>query len=99
MPHILLRDLDIPDIGNIDVYTKNGGYEGLKKALGMAPDEETAVVKDSNLRGRGGAGFPTGLQGSFVPKSEGPTFVSANAHKSETTTLKDRQLFEKNPAQ
>jgi NADH-quinone oxidoreductase subunit F len=99
MPYILLRDLDIPDIGNIDVYTKNGGYEGLKKALGMAPDEVTAVVKDSNLRGRGGAGFPTGLKWSFVPKIEGPKFVAVNADESETGTFKDRQLLEKNPHQ
>src|SRR5258707_8696238 len=99
MPHILLRDLDIPDIGNIDVYTKNGGYEGLKKALGMAADEVTAVVKDSNLRARGGAGFPTGLKWSFVPKVEDPKFVAVNADESETGTFKDRQILEKNPHQ
>jgi len=94
-----LRDLEIPDIGNFDVYTKNGGYEGPKKALGMAPDEVTAVVKDSNLRGRGGAGFPTGLKWSFVPKVEGPKYVAVNADESETGTFKDRQILEKNPHQ
>ncbi len=78
MAHILLRDLDIPDIGKFDVYTKNGGYEGLKKALGMAPEAVTQIVKDSNLRGRGGAGFPTGVKWSFVPKVEGPKYVAVN---------------------
>src|SRR5258708_24534785 len=99
MPHILLRDLDIPDIGNFDVYAKNGGYEGLRKALGMKPDDVTQVVKDSNLRGRGGAGFPTGLKWSFVPKLDGPKYVAVNADESEPGTFKDRQIMEKNPHQ
>ena len=99
MPHILLRDLDIPDIGKYDVYTKNGGYEGLKKALGMSPESVTQTVKDSNLRGRGGAGFPTGLKWSFVPKVDGPKYVAVNADESESGTFKDRQIMEKNPHQ
>src|SRR5215813_3554712 len=99
MPHILLRDLDIPDIGKFGVYTKNGGYEGLRKALGMKPDEVTQIVKDSNLRGRGGAGFPTGLKWSFVPKVEGPKYVAVNADESEPGTFKDRQIMENNPHQ
>src|SRR5437588_13127220 len=99
MPHILLRDLDIPDMGKFGVYVKNGGYEALRKALTMAPDEVTQVVKDSNLRGRGGAGFPTGVKWSFVPKVEGPKYITVNADESETGTFKDRQLMEKNPHQ
>src|SRR5437868_3782123 len=99
MPHNLLRELDIPNIGNFNVYTKNGGYEGLKKALGMTPDEVTQIVKDSNLRGRGGAGFPTGLKWSFVPKVEGPKYVAVNADESEPGTFKDRQIMENNPHQ
>src|SRR5258706_10880735 len=99
MAYILLRELDIPDIAKFDVYTKNGGYEGLKKALGMTPDEVTQVVKDSNLRGRGGAGFPTGLKWSFVPKVEGPKYVAVKADESETGTFKDRQIMENNPHQ
>ncbi len=98
-PHILLRELDIPDIRNFDVYTANGGYEGLRKALTMKPDEVTQVVKDSNLRGRGGAGFPTGLKWSFVPKVEGPKYVAVNADESEPGTFKDRQILENNPHQ
>ncbi len=99
MPHILLRELDIPDIGNFDVYVANGGYEGLKKALGMLPDEVTQIVKDSNLRGRGGAGFPTGMKWSFVPKVAGPKYVAVNADESEPGTFKDRQIMENNPHQ
>jgi NADH-quinone oxidoreductase subunit F len=99
MPHILLRELDIPDIGKFDVYTRNGGYEGLRKALDMKPDEVTQLVKDSNLRGRGGAGFPTGMKWSFVPKVEGPKYVAVNADESEPGTFKDRQILEKNPHQ
>ena len=98
-PHIILRELDIPDIGKFDVYTANGGYEGLRKALAMTPDEVTNVIKESNLRGRGGAGFPTGMKWSFVPKVEGPKFVAVNADESEPGTFKDRQILEKNPHQ
>src|SRR5260221_1934131 len=98
-PHILLRELDIPDIRKFDVYPANGGYEGLRKALSMTPDEVTQVVKDSNLRGRGGAGFPTGLKWSFVPKVEGPKYVAVNADESEPGTFKDRQIMENNPHQ
>ncbi len=99
MPHILLRDLDIPDIVKYDVYAANGGYEGLRKALTLKPDEVTQVVKDSNLRGRGGAGFPAGVKWSFVPKVDGPKYVAVNADESEPGTFKDRQLLEKNPHQ
>ena len=99
MAHILLRDLDIPDIRKFDVYIANGGYEGLRKALAMKPDEVTALVKESNLRGRGGAGFPTGMKWSFVPKVEGPKFVAVNADESEPGTFKDRQILEGNPHQ
>ncbi len=99
MPHILLRELDVPDIHKYDVYAANGGYEGLRKALGMKPEEVTRVVKDSNLRGRGGAGFPTGMKWSFVPKVEGPKYVAVNADESEPGTFKDRQIMENNPHQ
>jgi NADH-quinone oxidoreductase subunit F len=99
MPHNLLRELDVPNIADYDVYTKNGGYEGLRKALDMKPDEVTQIVKDSNLRGRGGAGFPTGLKWSFVPKVEGPKYVAVNADESEPGTFKDRQIMENNPHQ
>jgi NADH-quinone oxidoreductase subunit F len=98
--HILLRDLDIPDIKEIDVYLANGGYEGLRKALAdHTPDEVIDIVKASGLRGRGGAGFPAGVKWSFVPKDVFPKYVAVNADESEPGTFKDRQLLEGNPHQ
>ena len=70
MPHILLRGREVPDIHKYDVYVDNGGYEGLKKALQQKPAEVIDEVKASNLRGRGGAGFPAGVKWSFIPQSE-----------------------------
>jgi NADH-quinone oxidoreductase subunit F len=98
--HILLRDLDIPDIKQIETYLKHGGYEGLRKALAQhKPDEVIEIVKASGLRGRGGAGFPTGIKWSFIPKDAPLTYVVVNADESEPGTFKDRQLLEKNPHQ
>jgi len=98
--HLLLRELDIPNIGQMDVYLKNGGYDGLKKALkDHSPDEVIDIVKASGLRGRGGAGFPTGVKWSFVPKDITPKYVALNADESEPGTFKDRQLMEFNPHQ
>jgi len=99
--HIVLRDLDIPDLKKIEVYLKNDGYEGLKKALAMKPEEVVQTVKDSGLRGRGGAGFPTGVKWSFIPQTEDsfPHFVTVNADESEPGTFKDRQILENNPHQ
>lgn len=100
MTHILLRDLDIPDIKQIETYLKHGGYEGLRKALAQhKPDEVIEIVKASGLRGRGGAGFPTGIKWSFIPKDAPLTYVVVNADESEPGTFKDRQLLEKNPHQ
>src|SRR5512147_122136 len=98
MTHIVLRDLDIPDLKTIEVYLKHDGYEGLKKALAMKPEEVVQAVKDSGLRGRGGAGFPTGVKWSFIPQAEGsfPHFVTVNADESEPGTFKDRQILEGN---
>ncbi len=99
MEHILLRDLDIPDIRQFDVYTANGGYEGLRKAAQMPPEQVIQVVMDSNLRGRGGAGFPTGRKWSFIPKDAPKKYVAVNADESEPGTFKDRQILEQNPHQ
>src|SRR5512136_3418125 len=97
---ILLRDLDISDIGKLDAYTKNGGYAALRKALAtMQPEQVIDVVKASGLRGRGGAGFPTGVKWSFIPKDIFPRYVTVNADESEPGTFKDRQIIEKNPHQ
>lgn len=97
--HILLRELDTPDIHKMDVYLKHGGYEGLKKAVAMKPAEVIDEVKASNLRGRGGAGFPTGVKWSFIPQTEPLKYVVVNADESETGTFKDRQIMENNPHQ
>lgn len=96
---ILLRELDTPDIHKLSVYEKNDGYKALKKSLGMKPEEVIQEVKDSGLRGRGGAGFPTGVKWSFIPQSEPVKYVVVNADESETGTFKDRQIMENNPHQ
>jgi len=100
MTHILLRHRDIPDINKIDVYKKNGGFDAFKKAVTkMKPGEVTDVVKNSGLRGRGGAGFPTGLKWSFIDNKNWPHYVVANADESEPGTFKDREVMESNPFQ
>ena len=100
MAHLLLRHRDIPDIGKLDVYRKNGGFEAFKKAVTqMKPQEVTDAVKASGLRGRGGAGFPTGVKWGFVPNNIWPHYVVANADESEPGTFKDREIMEGNPFQ
>ena len=100
MAHLLLRHRDIPDIGKLDVYKKNGGFEAFKKAVTkMKPQEVTDTVKASGLRGRGGAGFPTGVKWSFIPNNIWPHYVVANADESEPGTFKDREIMESNPFQ
>ena len=100
MAYVLLRHRDIPDINKIDVYKKNGGFAALKKAVTkMQPVEVTNVVKDSGLRGRGGAGFPTGMKWSFIDNKNWPHYVVANGDESEPGTFKDREIMESNPFQ
>src|ERR1044071_7823744 len=79
-------------------WTKRGGYEMLKKALGMAPAAVIEEVKNSGLRGRGGAGFPTGLKWSFMPKEKKkPHYLCVNADESEPGTFKDREIMRWTP--
>ncbi|WP_130866848.1 NADH-quinone oxidoreductase subunit NuoF [Acidipropionibacterium timonense] len=79
-------------------YERRGGYDGLRKALAMDPDAVTALVKDANLRGRGGAGFPTGMKWSFVPKGNpNPTYLVVNGDESEPGTCKDMPLMMASP--
>jgi NADH-quinone oxidoreductase subunit F len=96
---LLLENVHIPGIETFDVYRKNGGYRSVEKALkSMSPDEVVEEVKKSGLRGRGGAGFPTGLKWSFLAKPEGvPRYLVCNADESEPGTFKDRFLMEKIP--
>ncbi|GAB4519592.1 MAG: NADH-quinone oxidoreductase subunit NuoF [Anaerolineae bacterium] len=97
--NIIYRELDVPDIHKFDVYTANQGYDALKKALSMTPEQVINEVKASNLRGRGGAGFPTGVKWSFIPKSEPVKYVVVNADESEAGTFKDHQILRNNPHQ
>jgi len=95
---ILLNTIDTPNLNDISVYESTGGYKNAKKALEMAPDAIIEEVKKSGLRGRGGAGFPTGMKWSFVPFNAGkPIFLLCNADESEPGCFKDRLLLEKNP--
>src|ERR1700733_7019755 len=81
-------------------YRADGGYQALKKALGLSRDEVTKIVKDSGLRGRGGAGFPTGLKWTFLPKDHpGPIYLCVNADESEPGTFNNRILMEDDPHQ
>jgi len=100
MEPVLLRARGVPDSRSIATYLAAGGYEGWKKALGMGPDAVTKEVLDSELRGRGGAGFPTGRKWSFVPKDHpGPRYLVCNADESEPGTFKDREIIEYDPHQ
>ncbi len=79
-------------------WTKRGGYKALEKALGMEPSEVIEVVKQSGLRGRGGAGFPTGLKWSFMPtENSRPHYLCCNADESEPGTFKDREIMRWTP--
>jgi len=97
--NILLRGNEVENIHEFDVYMKNEGFDGLKKALGMEPKEVIDEVKASGLRGRGGAGFPAGVKWSFIPAAEPVKYVVVNADESETGTFKDRLIMETNPYQ
>ncbi|GLY27617.1 NADH-quinone oxidoreductase subunit NuoF [Kineosporia sp. NBRC 101731] len=82
----------------LESYERNGGYQALRKALAMAPEDVVSAVKDSGLRGRGGAGFPTGLKWSFLPKPDGnPRYLVINADESEPGTCKDIPLMMATP--
>ncbi|MFI5164911.1 MAG: NADH-quinone oxidoreductase subunit NuoF [Bacteroidia bacterium] len=93
-----MNDLDKEGIQSLSGYKANGGYTALEKALKMKPDEIVEEVKKSGLRGRGGAGFPTGMKWSFIAKPPGvPRYLVCNADESEPGTFKDRFLMEKKP--
>ncbi len=103
MEKVLTKDVQ-PDGTPLDIkaYEKAGGYQGLRKALKMTPEEVVEAVKNSGLRGRGGAGFPTGMKWSFVPRGKDaphPKYLCANADEMEPGTFKDRLLMESTPHQ
>jgi len=97
---IITQRFGIPDVTSMDVYLQHGGYQGLRKALGMKPEDVINEVKKSGLRGRGGAGFNAGMKWGFVPKqTDKPKYVVCNADESEPGTCKDRVLMEYDPHQ
>ncbi|MGH2527746.1 MAG: NADH-quinone oxidoreductase subunit NuoF [Actinomycetota bacterium] len=97
-PRILTAYWDEPDTVWVDRYVQTGGYKGLRKALKMTPQEVIEEVKASGLRGRGGAGFPTGVKWSFVPQDTGkPTYLVVNFDESEPGTYNNRELIERDP--
>jgi len=98
MDPVLTSFVREPRSFTLDVSLRHGAYEGLKKALSMPPAQVIEVVKASGLRGRGGAGFSTGMKWGFVPKdSPKPAYVCCNADESEPGTFKDHVLMERNP--
>ncbi len=99
MPELVItKNLAVPGIDRLDVYRQNGGYDALEKALrDYQPDALIDLIKASGLRGRGGAGFPTGLKWSFLAKNSMPRYLCCNADESEPGTCKDRVLMERIP--
>ena len=98
---LIFKHVDQPDYSNdIECYINNGGYEDLKKAVGMKPEAICQEVLDSGLRGRGGAGFPAGMKWKFLDRKSGkPIYLICNADESEPGTFKDRQIIHQDPHQ
>jgi NADH-quinone oxidoreductase subunit F len=94
---LLFDRIDEPGLNTLDVYQRRGGYEALKKALQMAPEDVLKELEASGLRGRGGAGFAMGKKVSFLPKGSMDKYLVCNADESEPGTFKDRELMQKTP--
>src|SRR5579885_439227 len=98
MELVLTKNFNTPESWTIGAYEKAGGYQAVRKALQTPQDQVVGTVKDSGLRGRGGAGFPAGMKWSFVPKNTGkPSYLCVNSDESEPGTFKDRSILEKDP--
>ena len=95
---ILYEHLDVPDINTFDVFRQYDGYTRFEKAIAeYQPEDIAKMVMDSGLKGRGGAGFSTGLKWSFVPRDIKPCYLCCNADESEPGTFSNRYVLEKNP--
>jgi NADH-quinone oxidoreductase subunit F len=94
---ILFEGIDEPGLGTLEVYQRRGGYEALRKALSMGPEEVLNSISESELRGRGGAGFQMGKKASFLPHGDMDKYLVCNADESEPGTFKDRELMQKSP--
>jgi NADH-quinone oxidoreductase subunit F len=96
---LLFDGIDEPGLNTLEVYERRGGYQSLRKALGMTPEEALQQIADSGLRGRGGAGFRMGQKAGFLPHGDMAKYLVCNADESEPGTFKDRELMQKNPHQ
>jgi NADH-quinone oxidoreductase subunit F len=96
---LLFDQIDEPGLNTLEVYERRGGYQSLRKALQMSPEEVLQNISDSGLRGRGGAGFRMGQKAGFLPHGEMAKYLVCNADESEPGTFKDRELMQKNPHQ
>jgi NADH-quinone oxidoreductase subunit F len=94
---IILDRIDEPGLNTLAVYERRGGYQSLRKALTMSPEDVTQDIMDAGIRGRGGAGFPTGRKISFLPHGDMDKYLVCNADESEPGTFKDREIMQKNP--
>jgi NADH-quinone oxidoreductase subunit F len=94
---LLFDGIDEPGLNTLPVYERRGGYQSLRKALEMAPEEVLSNISDSGLRGRGGAGFRMGQKASFLPHGSMDKYLVCNADESEPGTFKDRELMQKSP--
>ena len=98
--YIVLRNREIPNIADLDVYVANGGYDTARRAITtMTQQAIVDEVKKSGLRGRGGAGFPTGVKWGFVPKELNPKYLVVNADESEPGTFNNHEMIDHNPHQ
>jgi NADH-quinone oxidoreductase subunit F len=96
---LLFKDIDDPQLRTLDGYARRGGYDMLRKALQMEPEDVMQQMLDSAVRGRGGAGFAMGKKMSFIPKGTMDKYLVCNADESEPGAFKDRELMQKNPHQ
>ena len=94
---LLFEGIDEPGLNTLEVYQRRGGYESLRRALAMEPEEVLDNIMESGLRGRGGAGFQMGKKASFLPRGDMEKYLVCNADESEPGTFKDRELMQKNP--
>ena len=97
MKPILFDRIDEPGLNTLGVYARRGGYDMLRKALTMSPEDVLAQIMDSGIRGRGGAGFQMGRKISFLPHGDMEKYLVCNADESEPGTFKDRELMQKSP--
>lgn len=97
---VLLKNVQVPDVEQIDAYRGQGGYRATERALKeLSPDDVVGIVRKAGLRGRGGAGFPCGVKWGFLPKDRTTTYMCVNADESEPGTFNNRILMERDPHQ